>query len=161
MALFNYSEEDTISDWRGNVVTVNHSNSTVRWPTAAMSVTYARSKMIALAAALTVLIIFTVLGNLLVCVALFRYQALRTISNCLIGNLAASDFLLAVTVLPFSATNQCLGQAQTPLASICCGFVVQQAVEQIHNKSKYSGVWALLDDLLFHSFAAVETTSTL
>jgi len=41
--------------------------------------------------------------------ALFRYRGLRTISNCLIGNLAASDFLLAVTVLPLSAATECLG----------------------------------------------------
>jgi len=119
MATYNYSEEQNVAaggDWHVNVVSLNDTNSTeltVRWPAAAVSVTYARSKMIALAAALTVLIIFiilliifTVMGNLLVCVALFRYRALRTISNCLIGNLAASDFLLAVTVLPFSATNE-------------------------------------------------------
>jgi len=104
----NYS--DDVSDWP--VVVLNISNSTeLTSPgsNTAMSVTYGLTTMIVLAAALTTLIIFTALGNLLVCVALFRYRALRTISNCLIGNLAASDFLLAVTVLPFSATNECLG----------------------------------------------------
>ena len=38
-----------------------------------------------------------------------RYRYLRTMSNCLIGNLAVSDLLLAVTVLPISVTNDLLG----------------------------------------------------
>jgi len=108
---FNYSAEIGDSDVYV-AVTLNLSNSTEltrRRADAVTSINYPLPKMIALATALTVLIIFTVLGNLLVLVALFRYRGLRTISNCLIGNLAASDFLLAVTVLPFSATNECLG----------------------------------------------------
>jgi len=104
---FNYSAD--VSD---SVVVLNFSNSTEstrRQPTAVISINYGLPQMIVLATTLSALIIFTALGNLLVCVALFRYRGLRTISNCLIGNLAASDFLLAVTVLPFSATNECLG----------------------------------------------------
>jgi len=103
---FNYSEDMADSDWR--LTLRNHSNST-QLTRDAISINYGLSQMIALASALSVLIIFTALGNLLVLVALFRYRALRTISNCLIGNLAASDFLLAVTVLPLSATDECLG----------------------------------------------------
>ena len=87
----------------------NHSNSTEMARHAGFLINYGLSNMIALATALSILIIFTALGNLLVLTALFRYRALRTISNCLIGNLAASDFLLAVTVLPLSAANECLG----------------------------------------------------
>jgi len=106
---FNYSEDIRDTDW--HVIVLNHSNLSelIREPNAAISVNYGLSQMIALATVLSALIIFTALGNLLVCVALFRYRALRTISNLLIGNLAASDFLLAVTVLPLSATDECLG----------------------------------------------------
>ncbi|GFN83423.1 octopamine receptor 2 [Plakobranchus ocellatus] len=53
--------------------------------------------------------LWTVLGNVLVLLALCRYTTLRTMSNCLIGNLAVSDLLLALTVLPISATNDLLG----------------------------------------------------
>jgi len=105
---FNYTANGGDSDWR--VVVLNHSNVTRHSSSAGViSINYRLSEMVALAAALSVLIVFTTLGNLLVLVALFRYRGLRTISNCLIGNLAASDFLLAVTVLPFSATTECLG----------------------------------------------------
>jgi len=107
---FNYSADISDSDWA--VVVLNLSNSTEltrRGPSAVISINYGLPTMIVLAIILTALIIATALGNLLVCVALFRYRALRTISNCLIGNLAASDFLLAVTVLPLSAGSECLG----------------------------------------------------
>lgn len=55
------------------------------------------------------IILWTVLGNILVLVALYRFKSLRTMSNCLIGNLAISDLLLATTVLPISSTNDLLG----------------------------------------------------
>jgi len=38
------------------------------------------------------------------------YRHLRTVSNYLIGNLAVSDFLLAIAVLPLSTVNECLGK---------------------------------------------------
>ncbi|XP_076463546.1 octopamine receptor 2-like [Babylonia areolata] len=60
-------------------------------------------------AVLAVITLWTVLGNALVLCALYRYRALRTMSNCLIGNLAVSDLLLAITVLPVSATYDLLG----------------------------------------------------
>lgn len=47
-------------------------------------------------------------------------RSLRTISNYLIGNLALSDFLLAVTILPFSALNEVLGY--WIVGSILCNF---------------------------------------
>ncbi|XP_013400459.1 tyramine receptor 1 [Lingula anatina] len=55
------------------------------------------------------MILWTVVGNILVWAALCRYTSLRNINNYLIGNLAVSDFLLAVTVLPFSAVYDMLG----------------------------------------------------
>jgi len=103
---FKYSTNASDND--RYVVVLNNSNST-ELSHVVGSINYRLPEMITLATALTALIVFTSLGNLLVLVALFRYRALRTISNCLIGNLAASDFLLAVTVLPLSATTECLG----------------------------------------------------
>ncbi|KAH3788870.1 octopamine receptor 2-like [Dreissena polymorpha] len=58
---------------------------------------------------LIVITFITVFGNLLVLVALYRFKKLRSMSNCLIGNLAVSDLLLALSVLPISVTNDLLG----------------------------------------------------
>jgi len=74
-----------------------------------VSLNYSLPMMIVVATLLSALAIVTAFGNLLVGLALFRYRQLRTISNCLIGNLALSDFLLATTVLPLSIANECLG----------------------------------------------------
>ena len=64
-----------------------------------------------LAVALLLLFItfITIFGNLLVLVALYRFRKLRSMSNCLIGNLAVSDLLLALSVLPISTTYDLLG----------------------------------------------------
>ena len=77
---------------------------------APVSLTYDVPLMILVAILLGVLTLMTVVGNLLVGLALLRNPRLRTVSNCLIGNLALSDFLLAITVLPLSAAYECLGR---------------------------------------------------
>jgi len=74
-----------------------------------ISIHYSLPVMIIVAVFLLLLIITTVFGNLLVGLALLKYRQLRTVSNCLIGNLAVSDFLLSTTILPLSAFNECLG----------------------------------------------------
>ncbi|KAF8565188.1 hypothetical protein P879_07883 [Paragonimus westermani] len=55
------------------------------------------------------LTVITIVGNALVFIALFRFPRLRSKSNFLIGNLALSDFLLALTVLPLSAITDATG----------------------------------------------------
>jgi hypothetical protein len=52
------------------------------------------------------LTIWTIIGNILVCVIVATNKQLKQggMSNILIGNLALSDLLLGLTVLPFSAT---------------------------------------------------------
>ena len=75
-----------------------------------LSLTYEPPVMILVAVLLSALTLMTVAGNLLVGLAMIRFPRLRTVSNCLIGNLALSDFLLAVTVLPLSAAYECLGR---------------------------------------------------
>lgn len=58
---------------------------------------------------LSLITLWTILGNVLVLFALYRYGTLRTMSNCLIGNLAISDLLLALTVMPISTGHDLLG----------------------------------------------------
>lgn len=50
--------------------------------------------------------IWTIIGNIIVCVIVLTNRQLKQggMSNFLIGNLALSDLLLGLTVLPFSAT---------------------------------------------------------
>ncbi len=66
------------------------------------------------------LTIWTIIGNIMVCIALFTNKQLKQggMSNYLIGNLALSDLLLGLTVLPFSAT---LSTFKTwPFGSVLC-----------------------------------------
>lgn len=65
--------------------------------------------LIVVAIILSLITLWTIFGNLLVLLALCRYGTLRTMSNCLIGNLAISDLLLALTVLPISTGHDLLG----------------------------------------------------
>jgi hypothetical protein len=50
--------------------------------------------------------VWTIIGNIFVCIAILTNKQLKQngMSNFLIGNLAISDLLLGLTVLPFSAT---------------------------------------------------------
>ena len=55
-----------------------------------VSLNYALPAMIVVAVLLAVFVFVTAFGNFLVGLALYRYSALRTVSNYLIGNLAVS-----------------------------------------------------------------------
>ena len=74
-----------------------------------VSLNYPLGTMVVVAVLLFVVIVGTATGNLFVVIALLRYRNLRTVSNYLIGNLAVSDFLLAITIFPLSTVNECLG----------------------------------------------------
>ncbi|XP_035194397.1 histamine H2 receptor [Oxyura jamaicensis] len=52
---------------------------------------------------LTILIVFTLCGNVVVCLAVTLDRRLRSLTNCIIVSLAITDLLLALLVLPFSA----------------------------------------------------------
>ncbi|XP_071168573.1 octopamine receptor 2-like [Mytilus edulis] len=65
--------------------------------------------LVIVALVLAVITLWTIFGNILVLCALYKFPNLRSISNCLIGNLAVSDLLLAITVLPLSTVHDLLG----------------------------------------------------
>jgi 5-hydroxytryptamine receptor 7 len=58
---------------------------------------------------LLVLIIGTIIGNSLVCIAVGMVKKLQTPSNLLILSLAVSDLLVAVLVMPFVTTYEVMG----------------------------------------------------
>ncbi|XP_037355484.1 histamine H2 receptor isoform X1 [Talpa occidentalis] len=55
---------------------------------------------------LTVLILITIAGNVVVCLAVGLNRRLRSLTNCFIVSLAITDLLLGLLVLPFSAFYQ-------------------------------------------------------
>jgi len=74
-----------------------------------LSINYDQPQLTVVGFALVFVVATTMFCNLLVGFALLRFPSLRNVSNLLIGNLALSDFLLSVAVLPLSAVNECLG----------------------------------------------------
>jgi len=93
------SESDSNGNWTGDES---------GWKSS-VSLNYPLGTMIVVSILLFVVIVGTATGNLFVVIALIRYRNLRTVSNYLIGNLAVSDFLLAITIFPLSTVNECLG----------------------------------------------------
>uniref|UniRef100_A0A8C3VR87 Histamine H2 receptor n=1 Tax=Catagonus wagneri TaxID=51154 RepID=A0A8C3VR87_9CETA len=55
---------------------------------------------------LTLLILITIAGNVVVCLAVGLNRRLRSLTNCFIVSLAVTDLLLGLLVLPFSAFYQ-------------------------------------------------------
>uniref|UniRef100_A0A914H1Y4 G-protein coupled receptors family 1 profile domain-containing protein n=1 Tax=Globodera rostochiensis TaxID=31243 RepID=A0A914H1Y4_GLORO len=62
------------------------------------------------ASALTLLVAWTILANFLVFIVLYKNPRLQTVPNLLVGNLAFSDFCLALVVLPLSSIYACAGE---------------------------------------------------
>ncbi|KAM4819572.1 histamine H2 receptor [Thomomys bottae] len=61
---------------------------------------------VTLSVVLTILILITVAGNVVVCLAVSLNRRLRNLTNCFIVSLAVTDLLLGLLVLPFSAVHQ-------------------------------------------------------
>lgn len=61
---------------------------------------------VSVSVALTILILVTIAGNVVVCLAVGLNRRLRSLTNCFIVSLAVTDLLLGLLVLPFSAFYQ-------------------------------------------------------
>ncbi|XP_033972777.1 alpha-2Db adrenergic receptor-like [Trematomus bernacchii] len=68
----------------------------------------------------TVIILGTVVGNMLVVVAVFTSRALRPPQNLFLVSLASADILVATLVIPFSLANEVMGYWY--FGSIWCSF---------------------------------------
>jgi len=69
------------------------------------------------------LICVTMVGNVLVCVAVILVRKLRRPQNYLLVSLATSDLCVAMTVMPFAIVNE-LHQNEWPLSSALCSIWV-------------------------------------
>ncbi|XP_077403334.1 histamine receptor H2b [Vanacampus margaritifer] len=69
------------------------------------------------------LIILTIVGNVLVCLAVGLSRRLWRIANCFVVSLAVTDLLLGLLVLPFSATLE-IRSGKWPLGGTMCNIYV-------------------------------------
>lgn len=76
-----------------------------------------------LGAVLALLIVLTVCGNVLVCLAVCATRRLRCVTNCFIVSLAVTDLLLGALVLPFSAMLE-LNAGAWPLGAAFCNVYI-------------------------------------
>ena len=72
---------------------------------------------------LTLLVIVTVGGNLLVCVTIATTRRLQTVTNYLVTSLAVSDLLLGALVLPLSTVQTLTGGVWSLGPRVCNVYV--------------------------------------
>ena len=103
----------TDTSWTGVSVdpsaSTNDTNVTIATPVSYGS-PYALWQAILIIIILSIIIVGTILGNILVCTAVAIVRKLRTPSNLLIVSLAVSDLLVALLVMPFAATYEVMGR---------------------------------------------------
>ncbi|MEQ2258933.1 hypothetical protein XENORESO_004640 [Xenotaenia resolanae] len=75
---------------------------------------------------LSLLILLTVGGNVVVCLAVCASRRLRCLTNCFIVSLAVTDLLLGLLVLPFSALLQL--SDEWPFGPTFCNFYISMDV---------------------------------
>lgn len=84
--------------------TVIHLNSS--W---ALDSGYSLAAIAGIAALVSFLILFTVIGNILVVIAVLTSRALKAPQNLFLVSLATADILVATLVMPFSLANELMG----------------------------------------------------
>ncbi|XP_064201035.1 alpha-2 adrenergic receptor-like [Anguilla rostrata] len=70
---------------------------------------YSLATVAGLAALVSFLIVFTVVGNVLVVIAVLTSRALKAPQNLFLVSLASADILVATLVMPFSLANELMG----------------------------------------------------
>ncbi|KAJ8396918.1 hypothetical protein AAFF_G00012410 [Aldrovandia affinis] len=70
---------------------------------------YSPEATAAFATAITLMVLFTIVGNILVIIAVLTSRALRGPQNLFLVSLAAADILVATLIIPFSLANELMG----------------------------------------------------
>ncbi|KAF5891028.1 alpha-2B adrenergic receptor-like, partial [Clarias magur] len=73
------------------------------------SAPYSPEATAAFATAITLMIVFTIVGNILVIIAVLTSRSLRGAQNLFLVSLAAADILVATLIIPFSLANELMG----------------------------------------------------
>uniref|UniRef100_A0A3Q3WV78 G-protein coupled receptors family 1 profile domain-containing protein n=2 Tax=Percomorphaceae TaxID=1489872 RepID=A0A3Q3WV78_MOLML len=83
---------------------------------------YSLAAIAGIAALVSFLILFTVVGNILVVIAVLTSRALRAPQNLFLVSLATADILVATLVMPFSLANELMGYWY--FGKVWCGIYV-------------------------------------
>ncbi|KAG7236776.1 hypothetical protein INR49_000239 [Caranx melampygus] len=70
---------------------------------------YSPEATAAFATAITLMVLFTIVGNIMVIIAVLTSRSLRGPQNLFLVSLAAADILVATLIIPFSLANELLG----------------------------------------------------
>ncbi len=70
---------------------------------------YSPATIIGLTGLVSFLILFTIVGNVLVVIAVLTSRALKPPQNLFLVSLASADILVATLIIPFSLANELMG----------------------------------------------------
>ncbi|XP_072177843.1 alpha-2A adrenergic receptor-like [Diadema setosum] len=70
---------------------------------------YGLARMVICSLLALLVIILIVIGNIMVCIAVFRERALKAVQNWFLVSLAASDLMVGVLIMPLGVVNEMLG----------------------------------------------------
>ncbi|XP_030048445.1 alpha-2C adrenergic receptor [Microcaecilia unicolor] len=93
-------------DVSGNASALNRSTALQNSPGEGQ---YSDTAVAGLAAVVSFLIVFTIVGNVLVVIAVLTSRALKAPQNLFLVSLASADILVATLVMPFSLANELMG----------------------------------------------------
>lgn len=79
---------------------------------------YSLTAVIGLAGLVSFLILFTIVGNVLVVIAVLTSRALKPAQNLFLVSLASADILVATLIMPFSLANELMGY--WPFGQVWC-----------------------------------------
>ncbi|KAM9331972.1 beta-2 adrenergic receptor-like [Pholidichthys leucotaenia] len=81
---------------------------------------YSDAEVVLLGAAMAILVLAIVFGNVLVITVILRFQRLQTVTNFFIASLAVADLIMGVVVVPFGSSHILLGVWQ--FGNFMCDF---------------------------------------
>lgn len=96
-----------LSDWNSSVISAGASTPCNQ--SILKSAPYSPEATAAFATAITLMVVFTIVGNIMVIIAVLTSRALRGPQNLFLVSLAAADILVATLIIPFSLANELLG----------------------------------------------------
>ena len=71
------------------------------------------------AAALSLIVVATAFGNILLCMAVLTEKRLQNMTNYFLASLAVADLLVAIIVMPLAVVIQVYGLSFNPFCYVC------------------------------------------
>ncbi|XP_054612051.1 beta-2 adrenergic receptor-like isoform X2 [Dunckerocampus dactyliophorus] len=105
-----FREDESISSTPADQSVASNSSLPSDWST--LSSEYNDTEVVLLGAAMAILVVAIVFGNVLVISAILRFRRLQTVTNLFIASLAVADLIMGVAVVPFGSIYILLGTWQ-------------------------------------------------